>query len=262
MRLDVAQLDLSIRRRSLLWYAGGLSLYTLIVVAIYPALKNSASLDSIATTDPTAAALFGITGSITSPVGWLNANIYANFFPLVMLFLTVGYGAAAMAGQDEDGTLCLVAVLPLRRRAIALQKAGVMLLQASVLAAGVAALVIVGRSFDVDVPASTVISVSVAVALMGVDLGLVAMAVGARTGKRGTAIGVGSAIAAVSYLISSLAPVASWIKPARYVSLFYWSVGNDQLAKGVRPADWGVLIVVGLCAAYAVIIAFRYLDLR
>jgi ABC-2 type transport system permease protein len=51
-----------------------------------------------------------------------------------MLLLTVGYGAAALAGQDEDGTLALVTALPIRRRAVLLQKAGAMTMQALLLA--------------------------------------------------------------------------------------------------------------------------------
>jgi hypothetical protein len=47
-----------------------------------------------------------------------------------MLLLTIGYGAACLAGQDEDGTLALMAVLPVRRHAILLQKASAMALQA------------------------------------------------------------------------------------------------------------------------------------
>ena len=52
---------------------------------------------------------------------------------------------------------------------------------------------------------------------------------GAATGSRGTAIGIASALAALCYLISSLAPVVDWIKPLRFASLFYWAVANRQL---------------------------------
>src|SRR5262249_54023161 len=154
---------------------------------------------------PTAAALFGVTGSVSTSGGWLNANIYANFLPLIMLLLTIGYGAACLAGQDEDGTLGLLAVLPARRTAIAAP-------QAAALTATVAVLVIIGRSFQLDVTITGVASVSAAVLLMGMDFGLTAMAIGALTGRRGTAIGAGTALAAASYLISSLALVASWIR--------------------------------------------------
>ena len=95
--------------------------------------------------------------------------------------------------------------------------------------------------------------------LLGLDLGLVTMAVGALTGKKGTAIG---AIAAASYLVSSLAPVVSWLRPARYLSVFYWAVGNGQVTGGVSAGDYAVLSVVGLCALFAAILGFRHLDLH
>jgi ABC-2 type transport system permease protein len=83
-----------------------------------------------------------------------------------------------------------------------------------------------------------------------------------QSGRRGTAIGAGTVLAAASYLISSLAPVASWIRPGRYASLFYWSVGNSQLSRGVSVGDYAVLAVVGLCALAAAMLAFRRLDIH
>jgi hypothetical protein len=56
-----------------------MALYTFVVVALYPSFKNSTSLDNLS--GSTAAALFGVTGPLTSPGGWLNGNIYSNFFP-------------------------------------------------------------------------------------------------------------------------------------------------------------------------------------
>ncbi len=134
-----------------------MALYTFVVVALYPAFKDSTSLDDFIKNDSTAAALFGVTGSLTSSGGWLNGNIYANFFPLVMLLLTLGYGAASLAGQDEDGTLCLVVTLPLRRTAIVLQKLGAMGVQAAILAAVVGACVFAGRWFDLTVTLGNVV---------------------------------------------------------------------------------------------------------
>jgi beta-exotoxin I transport system permease protein len=262
MGVDVARLDLGNRRTSLIGYALGLAVYVLAVVALYPSFKGSSSLDDFVKNDKTAAALFGVTGSLGSAAGWLNGNIYANFYPLVMLILTIGYGAAALAGQDEDGTLALLVTLPRSRTAVALAKTAAMAAQAAVIAAAVAACVLVGRSFELTLPAGDVIGVSATVALLGLDFGLVAMAVGAWTGRRGTALGVASAIATASYLISSMAPVVSWLHPVRYVSLFYWSVGDDQLGSGVTAADLAVLLAVALAALAGTLAAFRRLDLH
>jgi ABC-2 type transport system permease protein len=137
-----------------------------------------------------------------------------------------------------------------------------MAIQAGMLTVTVAVLVVIGRSFQMDVTIANVASVSAATFLMGLDFGLAAMTAGALTGRRGAAIGAGTALAAASYLISSLAPVASWIRPARYASLFYWSVGNTQISHGVSPGSYAVLIITGLCALAAAMLAFRRLDIH
>ena len=126
----------------------------------------------------------------------------------------------------------------------------------------VAVLVIIGQLFQLDISVAGVASISAAVLLMSLDFGMVTMAVGALTGRRGAAIGTGTAVAAASYLVSSLAPVVSWIQPGRYASLFYWSVGNSQISQGVSPGDYTVLTVTGLCALTATVLAFHRLDLH
>jgi beta-exotoxin I transport system permease protein len=262
MPAELARLDVVLRRRSLFGYTAGMALYTLVIVALYPSFKDSTSLDKLVTNDATLSALFGITGSLSSPAGWLSGNIYANFMPLVMLLLTIGYGASSLAGQNEDGTLCLLAVLPVRRTTIVLQKAAAMVFQAVLLAAVVAAFVFVGRLFDVDLAAGRVVGISATSVLVGLDFGLVTLAVGARTGRRGTALGVGTSLASASYLVGSLAPVVSWLHPARYASLFYWSVGNEQISRGADAGSYVVLIAVALVAVWAAAAAFGRLDVR
>jgi ABC-2 type transport system permease protein len=260
MLANVSRLELRLRRRSTIGYTTGMALYTLVVVALYPAFKNQTSLNSLS--GSTAAALFGVTGKLTSPDGWLNANIYGNFLPLIMLLLTIGYGAASLAGQDEDGTLALLATLPIRRRAILLQKVWAMTLPAFMLAAATTVCVIIGQGFQVTVPAGGAVAVAVAITLMSLDFGLVAMAIGVAAGRRGTALGIASGLAAASYLLSSLASSISAIRPGRYLSLFYWSAGNDQLSKGVSASDLTVLVVSGVCALFAADVAFRRADLN
>jgi len=262
MSTEIARLDLHNRRRSTAWYAVGMALYMFAIVALYPAFKDSTELNKLTEGSSAIAALFGATGSLTSPAGWLAVNAYANFLPLIMLLLTIGYGAAAIAGQDEDGTLGMLVVLPLRRRDIVAQKIAIMVFQALVLAIAVAACVYVGRAFEVSIDPGHVATATLAVLLLGVDFGLLSLAIGGATGSHGTAIGIASAVAALSYLISSLAPVVSWVKPLRFVSLFYWAVGDEQLAKGASPAALAVLIGVALLAGLAAVAAFARLDVK
>ncbi len=262
MLADIFFLDLRLRRRLLIGYALGTALYALVIVVLYPEFKNTTSLNNLTKHGSAAAALFGVTGSLTSPSGWLNANLYQNFLPLIMLLITIGYGSSCLAGQDEDGTLSLVTTLPIARRNILVQKVAALGFQAVVLAFVTMLCMVVGRGFDLTLPVANLAGVSVGVALLGIDFGLLAIAVGSWTGSRGMALGITASIAAGSFLVSSLAPVVAWIRPAKYASLFYWSIGNGQLAGGLSLVSAAVLVAVGAALLAVSIWAFRRLDLH
>jgi beta-exotoxin I transport system permease protein len=258
---EVSTLDLSSRRRSIIGYSVGMALYVIIVVALYPSFKDATNLDQLTTDSPGVAALFGISGSLTSPIGWLNANIYANFFPLLILLITIGYGASSLAGQEADGHLELVLSLPFRRANVVVQKMLALAVQAIVFSIVVFACVVIGRAFELTFDTVNVATATLGVAMLGVDFGLLALALGAATGARGTAIAVSSAVAAASYLVSSMAPLVSWLEPAKYASLFYWSVGDNQLDTGLSVGAFAILLGVALIFATIAIKAFQRHDL-
>ena len=189
MHREVFRLDFGMRRRLLAVYALGMAVYALIIVALYPTFEHSTGLDNLTKNSPTMAALFGASGSITSPAGWLEVNLYANFFPLVVLLATIGYGASAVAGQDEDGTLAMVTTLPIRRRRITVEKSLAMAAQAVVIVSVSTAFIAIGYAFDITVGVAGMLGASVGVLLLGIDLGLIALVVGAATGRRGIALG-------------------------------------------------------------------------
>lgn len=260
MQAEIARYDLYNRRRSTLWYPIGMALYMLVIVVLYPSFEHSSELNKLTQGNSPLAALFGATGTLTSPAGWVDVNAYANFLPLIVLLLTIGYGAGAIAGRNEDGTLGLLVVLPLDRRRILAEKVATMIAQALILGIAVAVCVYAGRAFQVTLDPWHVATATLAVLALGIDFGLIAMALGAATDSRGTAVGIASALAAACYLISSLAPVVHWIHPLRYGSLFYWAVGNQQLTNGAGPGSFAVLLAVAIAAAVGANIAFRRLD--
>ena len=262
MSADITMLDLHLRRRALIGYAVGLGLYALVIAALYPSFKNDTSLNNFTKNGSAAAALFGANGPITTPTGWLNVNLYANFVPLVALLLTIGYGASCLAGQDEDGTLGLLASLPVARRRLVIQKLATLSLQAIAVSIVTALCAIAGRGFDLTVSTRGLIGVTVGVILLGIDFGALAMCIGAATGSRGSALGVTSALAAASYLISSLAPAVHWLHPARYASPFFYAVGDGQLDHGLHTASAAVLAGAAAALLLAAITAFDRLDVH
>jgi len=259
---DVLRFDLRLRRRMLLWTAGGVVTYVFLIVAVYPSFKGDTSLDAMIQANPAAASAFGISGSITTPAGWLNANVYANIGPLLALLLTIGYGAAAVAGQDADGTLGLLATLPMSRTRLVLAKTWTLLPIALVVPVATLVVCLAGPRFALTPDWGALLGVTVTLTLLAFIFGACAMFVGALTGSRGAATGAASALAAAAYLISSLGPVVPELHSIRWLSPFSWAVGNDQLAHGPITAE--MLALLGLAAALAVatIPAFRRLDIH
>ncbi|MGW0173284.1 ABC transporter permease [Rhodococcus sp. NPDC003322] len=258
--LQVAGIDLLLRRRSMIWFAVGMGIYALVVIALYPTFKDDTGLDDFASSSETMAALFGISGSLTSPVGWLNANIYGNFLPLVVLLVTIGYGASGLAGQDEDGTLGLVVAAPLARRDIATAKFLAMTLLAIPVCVVTALCVVIGQGFELTVDYGALAGTTMGVILLGVVFGGLAMALGAATGSRGAAVGITSAVAAAAYLLNSLAPVVHWLHPARFASPFFYAIGDNQLEDGLPLAWAGVLLGLAALTLLATLAAFARLD--
>jgi ABC-2 type transport system permease protein len=262
MSVEVARLDLRLRRRSSLAYAAGVGAYPLLIVVLYPSFRNDNSLNDLSTSNPKLAALFGAAGSLTSPDGWMNANLYANFVPLFALLMTIGYGASAVAGQDEEGTLGGVASLPITRRRLLLEKTAALAVLSLPVPVVSFAASLVGNGFELDLGIGVLTQVTISSALMAFDLGLLALAVGAWSGSRGTALGVAVAAAALGYVISSLAPVVHWIHAIRYASPVYWGVGGNPLLHGVGTAGTILLVLTAAVIGVLAWAGFRRLDIH
>ena len=262
MNHTIALLDLRLRRRVIVGYAIGLGAYAFAIVALYPSFMNDTSLDELGQSSATLLAAFGVSGSLTSPSGWLNANLFNNFAPLILIVLTVGYGAWCIAGQDENGTLSLTATLPVTRRRVILEKSLALAAQAAPAVLVIYLCTLAGRGFDLQVDGAALIGTAVAMLLLAIDFGAFALLLGTLTGSRGLAVGVSSAVAATSYLISSLAPVVDWLDPLRYASPFYWALGNDPLENGLPIGSACALCATAVLLLGAATLAMKRLDLH
>ena len=262
MSTDLTRLDLRLRRRSAAAYTIGLAGYTFLIVALYPTFKHDSGIDQLTKSNPTLSALFGASGSLTSPAGWMNANLFANFLPLFALLMTIGYGAAAIAGQDEDGTLGEIASLPVDREHLLVQKVLALWVLSLPIPVVCAVVTAAGHGYGIHLPVSALIHVTLTASLMAFDFGMVALSIGAWTGSRGTALGVTAAVAAAAYLISSLAPVVHAIHQVRYLSPMYWGVGADQIHNGGTIAQAMLLLLLGAGTFVAAQIGARRLDIH
>ena len=121
---------------------------------------------------------------------------------------------------------------------------------------------LLGPRFELEPNWWATVQTTLGVTLMALDFGLLALAIGALTASRGTALGVTAALAALSYLISSLAPVVDWVHSLRYLSLFYWTVGNHQLTEGISLASIIVMTTLGGLLLLIAQTGFKRMDIH
>ncbi len=260
-RLAVMTLDLRLRRRMLIGTGVGAALYLFLIIVMYPSFQRDTSIDQMITSNPTAAAAFGITGSITTPAGWLGANMYANIGPLLVLLLTIGYGASAIAGQSADGLLASVATQPYTRRRLVAEKTLALLVVSLVVPVASFVVSLSGPHYQLHPDWQALLGVSLSLTLLGFDLGALALALGGLSGSRGAGLGVAAGVGAATYLISSLAPAVHWVHSIRWLSPFYWAVGDNQLVDGVAWQAWVLLVALGAVLVGVTMATVRRLDI-
>jgi len=62
--------------------------------------------------------------------------------------------------------------------------------------------------------------------------------------------------------VSSLAPIVSGLHAVRWLSPFFWAVGDDQLAHGVSLPQAAALVGLGVLLTTAAARAFERLDVH
>jgi ABC-2 type transport system permease protein len=253
-------------RRALLWWSIGLIGLVAMMSAVYPSIRDNPALKKLTENYPEALKAFiAFGGSVdyVSGAGYLGIELFSFMVPLLFSVAAIASGAAAIAGEEERGTLELLLSQPVTRRRVAVEK-----LAASVVEVGVLTIVLwlslwVGVALtSMDVSGWEVLSASVSAGALGLTFGAVAFLVGAATGHKALAIGLAAAAAVASYLVNALAALVSALETLQKLSPFYHYAAGDPLRQGLAPLHLLFLVVVAVAAAVAGIAAFDRRDIH
>ena len=207
-------------------------------------------------------ALVGDAETFTTAEGFLNGEVFSFMGPMVFGIFAIIAGMGAIAGEEESHTLDQLLANPVSRTSVLLQKAGAMMTSLLRLSAGLW-IGLVGGSilsgFDLSVTGTTQAILSLY--MLGVTLGLIALAVGAATGRKGLAGGVAAAVGVVGFLLDTFLSVVDLLDPARFVSVFYYFNSNDVILNGINLVHFLTLIAVSVVAIVLSIWRFERRDI-
>ena len=253
-------------RRSLLWWSIGLVGMVAMMTAVYPSIRDNPELNRLVEEYPEALKAFiAFGGSIdyASGAGYLGIELFSFMVPLLFVIAAVASGAAAIAGEEERGTLDLLLSQPVTRRAVGAAK----ILSA---AAEIVALTIVlwlalwagVLVFDMGVPASNLLAASLTAGALGLTFGAIAFLLGAATGRRALSIGTTAALAVAAYLVNALAALVSGLGQLQKASPFYHYGIGDPLREGISVGHFATLVAIAIVSAAAGIVLFERRDVH
>lgn len=254
------------KRMSIFWWSLGFFLFIFLISSVFPAIQESApDLEAYIENLPDALTeAFGIgeASTLTTPSGFLNAELYTLMLPIMILIFTIGIGSSTIAGEEESGTMDLLLSNPVSRLRLVVEKFLAMALSTFVIAVVIwLSLVIGAATFDMDIGIGVLAAATTSSALLGLTFGSFALLAGCVSGRRGMAIGVGVAVAAGSYMLYILSKIVDSLKSYEKLSLFFYNLDPDPLANGLRIQDAAVFLAVIAVLLALSVIAFSRRDL-
>lgn len=244
------------RRRALLWWCVAFVAFIEVNVVFYPSVKDQSEFDQMMEQLPDSLrVLTGVTGdlSITSPVGYLQSQLFAMFFALLLLIFGVGLAANAIAGAEQEGRLEYLLAQPVTRIEVALGRLlAIVVLMTVLMTSGLVALAVTDPLVGLDEGISSVnlLAACVESLLLALVFTAAGFAVGAATGRKGESLAVASALATVAFLVNGFGDLVAAVEKVRFLSPWHWFAGGDPLVHGFTlQATVPALVTVAVLVA-------------
>lgn len=241
-------------RRSIVGWSIGLVVLVVIMASIWPSIRDMPDLEQFLGNYPEAMReLFNIE-AITTGAGYLNAELFSILLPALFIVYGIGRGARMVAGEEEAGTLDPLLATPVSRIRLLLDTAAA--LAVAILTLGLVLFLVTWASsatVGMGIGILELVTGTLAMVLLGLEHGWLALAVGAATGRRAMALGVASTVAVAGYVLYVMGLFVDSIAPWSPLSPFHQALDTGPLGTGGVPVAfaWMALAAVVFVAVAA-----------
>jgi ABC-2 type transport system permease protein len=242
------------QERPLLLWGGYLVALAVLMALFYPTISHMTAFNQYLSQLPEGLKQMFGSGLIdyTSPSGYFSTELFSLMVPLLLLVFGIGFGANAIAGDEEKGTLGFLLANPVPRRRVVVDKFGVlvvsMILLGSLFWAGLA---ISSLAMGIDISLLKLAEATVGAVLLGLVFASLSFLAGCIKGNKGRSMGIASGLAVLTYLLNTLGGLVSGLKDFRFLSPFYHYMEPDTLANGFAPVH--ILVLLGLVIVFLVV---------
>lgn len=192
-------------RRGLIGWSIAIAVLVLLECALWPSVRDMPDLKELYSSFPEQLRKFFNLEAMTTGAGFLNAELFTLLLPALFLVYGIGHGARALAGEEERGTLELLLVTPVSGSRIVVDKAAALAVSVAVLGGALFAATTIGSLvFDLGISVPQAAGGALALTLLGIEFGVLALAAGAVTGRRGTAVAIAATAATAAYVVYAI----------------------------------------------------------
>lgn len=252
------------RRRSTVWWVIGSALILTWVSFVYPILRDSEEMKGFIEELPSGVlAAFGFDpATYLTGAGFLQAQFFTLFAPLMIIGLGISLAVGATAKEEKDGTMDMLVSAPVSRVSVILQKASMIAVLVGLVALTMACtMLIMNLLIDMGLSVQGIVAVNVSLALLGLVLAGTTLVAGAISGKPSTAIGVGVLVAATAWFVSVFAGLFDWLDVPSKVSPFTWYLDGSPLINGWSTGQaWLTISMLALVGAAAALFRRRNIS--
>lgn len=197
-----------------------------------------------------------------SAVGYLSTELFSASLPLIFIAVGVTWGARVATDELEQGTSDVLYSLPLSRAHVMWVRlaamVGVLIFLGVIVTVSLA---IGGPIVDMSIAISRLAAASVSIALAGLIFGSLAAFVGAASGRRSVALGIGLTVAIACFVVYSLAPIVEVMDDVNPYNPMQWTIGAESLKVGFDVWSCIFALATSIVPMIATIIAFDRRDL-
>ncbi|MGP0221746.1 ABC transporter permease subunit [Paenarthrobacter sp. NCHU4564] len=252
--LPLARKSLADSWRSTVAWGLGLTAAIMLYLPLYPSIGGSAQMQQMIDALPREMTKALNYDQIATGTGYTQATLFGLIGFLLMSLASVGWGAAAIGGDEESGLLELTLAHSVTRVQVVLERALALLVRVAALSLLVFVLVLgLNGPAQLGIDVGHLAGAMVHFAGLALLSGTVALCAGALTGRKVHGLAAGAGVAVLGYVFNAVgrqAPDLEWLLD---FSPYHWAYGNSPVTNGANAgaaaALWGISAILVVAAA-------------
>ncbi|MGB3330407.1 MAG: ABC transporter permease subunit [Thermomicrobiales bacterium] len=242
--------------RTTLFWAVGLSIYTGVLVAVYPSIRGALNLSALPANMREA---FNIT-DFSQLASFLSAEVFGVILPLLLPFFAMIALSGVIAGAEERGRLDILLGNPLPRWQLVIGSVLVVATYLLVIVTAISAVLwIMAQVLDLSLTVRQAWRAGFALWPLACAFGALSLTMSAFVRQRSLALGLPAGVLFLMYLlnvIGRLAPAISWV---RWLSAFHYY--GIAITEGLWLPGVATLIGAAIALTALAVVLFNRRDI-